>query len=139
MRHAPLRTLLAALLLAILVAPAAGLLASGLLPHDGQHACACGKAKGCCCKLMAPEVHHGRGASCDLKPGARRCSLTPLRPVTPPQRVVLSLDLWAYNVSVLARGFSPAGLEPAGAVVGFTAPSPEDLLEPPEPPPPRLA
>lgn len=139
MRHSPLRTLLATLLLAVLMAPAAGLLASGLLPHGEQHACACGKSKGCCCKFMAPKVHDGRGASCDLKPGARRCSLTPVRPVTPPQRVVLSLDLWACTIRVLARGFSPAGLEPAGAVVDFAAPSPRDLLEPPEPPPPRLA
>jgi hypothetical protein len=139
MRHSPLRSLFAALLLAILVAPAAGLLASGLLPHDGQHACACGKSKGCCCKLMAPKADDGRGDHCNLTPGARRCSLTPTRPVTPPQRVVLSLDLLAWYTSVLADGFSPSGLAPAGAVAAAATASPHSLLEPPEPPPPRLA
>jgi hypothetical protein len=109
----PAHKLLSCLLLVLLLAPVAGL-AGTLFLEDGHTACACGKVKGCCCKLLARAAKAPAGAHCALTPGGR-CSLTPQPPASPEQRVVLSLELRLVRGSIFA-GRIAFDLPPAGRV-----------------------
>lgn len=129
------RSLLAAFLLAVLMAPLGGVLGAGLL-SGGIEACVCGMPGGeCCCELIARSFKQGE--SCDVSGGKGAfCGVERNRPMPLPERNLANLDLRWVPVEGPERRVD-APLATFGAVTEAALVVPKPLLDPPDPPPPR--
>ena len=130
------RTLMAAVLLAVLVAPLGGFVGAGLWTGAAVEMCACGMPGGeCCCELIARTFKEGDACGVSGRQGAF-CGIQRNRPAPLPERNLANLDLRLVPVEGPERWLEAppgaSGLVP-DPVIAVSNP----LLDPPDPPPPR--